>query len=1520
MNQTLLVSDNDQDQKNNKMNIVIRNEDNSSCTDFTASPNVIQGSGNIQILVSNNSFLDYEKIQNTTIKVIATENINSTKTAVAIVYIRIIDVNDMTPHFNSTSFKLYVKENSKSGTKISQITATDKDCSPEFRKLSYSINGGNGRFIVDIDTGYILVNCSDCRAQLDREKQNIYYMTYTAKDMDRRSDSASLIIEVTDENDNAPKFLSSIYKVVADENDAKYLNKTSPLIKIEAIDADKENTNNSLVTYFITSTSPSNLTSNFTINNSTGNMYLLTMLDYERLLDTQGEINITVEARDNGKPALNSTTIVNLHVQDKNDNTPRFNSTYYDATVSEDAVSTENNYTNVAQVFASDNDGTERNKLLNYIIIKGGSDRFTIDAGTGMVKVQLGVTLDRETTSNYTLTILAIDQGYPPRNGSTNMLIMVTDVNDSPPRFNQSEYAASVKEDANLSKAVVTCPATDLDLNHTLQYNITNIEAFDETGGNVNISVVSDYFGIHQNNGTIFVKGKLDRETAARIILMLQVTDVNAQKNLPQTAKATLTITLEDVNDNIPEFTNKSYQFSIIENARNEAILGTVKATDKDINRTITYSLTGGSTDKFKINSKTGILSKIGELDRENRTVVYVNVTATDNGIPPNCKDVNVSIVVDDFNDNAPKFGGFNRTVYLNESSENGTIVLTINASDADEGPNRNITYFIDPTINAFEINKSTGVITVRNTVDRESTPEYNLHILAKDNPVDIKEQKSNDTTVKVIVEDINDNCPNFTKVEYSARVEETKSNGTLITTVSANDKDIGENAKISYKISNSSNTTLFTIDENSGIVKVKHHLKDKIGYYNLTVIAYDHGYPQLNGTAELSIEVTDINDHKPNITNIPVGNKMSLYECASVGANVHNFSYTDGDFSDVNKYAIFKFVSQSNESSAFNLTQDGKLIVNHKLDVLKKDSYTLEIQATDTGKPPLSSEPVFITVHILDVNDHVPSFTNNITTLTLSENSTFKDSVKQVTATDDDKTSKLCYKMTKSNWTEYFNISKTDGKIYNIKKLDYERAHSMELEIKVNDCSLPDNTTYCGLNQTNIIKKNKVKEQTTIKVLITVTDTDDNPPVFKQKHLATGMRRNTEADTELELHLRNTSYINDADSPENGVLGWTFSNCRNITVSPELQNKIKHDSGDKLCDDGIKHIFCITKNGTIVNNKFFSEDLSGYFIVTVNVSDKAGFDTANVTIYLISDSQVITMSILKPKDWVAYRKDDLLSELSKILGYTAVFDSIQDHRENGVLNTQGSDLKFHIVDPKTQAVLAGKDSIELFDKQANNAEMINLQNTYSVMKVTQHNMDESTAEEGSKKLTLILVAVSIGEALIIAIVIFVALSARNKFRRKLKAAVINTPDMEMHVLEQKEAAIPGSNLYSKQNNPLLNADIKDVIHDQGVDDESSRSFEDVDLDENVVDDHTTVYDRIEEKEATMDMYNDDTYHSISSEDLLDATLNLHAMRKSKESLDKIDDDSHDVRYHSADTTAAFINESFMEDLESTEI
>lgn len=87
------------------------------------------------------------------------------------------------------------------------------------------------RFTVDKETGNIRVNCTNCSAQLDREKQNIYYMTYTARDEDNRSDSVSLIIELIDVNDNEPVFLSTSYKAVVEENDETYVNES--FIKLE---------------------------------------------------------------------------------------------------------------------------------------------------------------------------------------------------------------------------------------------------------------------------------------------------------------------------------------------------------------------------------------------------------------------------------------------------------------------------------------------------------------------------------------------------------------------------------------------------------------------------------------------------------------------------------------------------------------------------------------------------------------------------------------------------------------------------------------------------------------------------------------------------------------------------------------------------------------------------------------------------------------------------------------------------------------------------------------------------------------------------------------------------------------------------------------------------------------------------------------------------------------------------------------------------------------------------------------
>lgn len=146
--------------------------------------------------------------------------------------------------------------------------------------------------------------------------------------------------------------------------------------------------------------------------------------------------------------------------------------------------------TQVGNVSAFDDDGTERNSLINYFIWEGGADRFDIDSDTGMVKVRLNAKFDRETKSFYNLTILAIDQGSPPRKSNTTMIVDITDVNDECPAFSKRTYTTRVKEDMEINDLIINCTATDPDENSDLHYTVSEVVAEDENGSPVNESLV----------------------------------------------------------------------------------------------------------------------------------------------------------------------------------------------------------------------------------------------------------------------------------------------------------------------------------------------------------------------------------------------------------------------------------------------------------------------------------------------------------------------------------------------------------------------------------------------------------------------------------------------------------------------------------------------------------------------------------------------------------------------------------------------------------------------------------------------------------------------------------------------------------------------------------------------------------------------------------------------------------------------------------------------------------------------
>lgn len=145
--------------------------------------------------------------------------------------------------------------------------------------------------------------------------------------------------------------------------------------------------------------------------------------------------------------------------------------------------------TNITTVFASDADKTHPNNQLSYFIEKGGSDQFTINGQTGELSVQVGANLDREIQSSYTLTVIAIDKGYPQNTGTTSVFISLIDENDTPPRWLNLPNTTTVPENAT-DPAIFLCKGDDSDLNPTLIYSMMIKEASDSDGKPVNLSLI----------------------------------------------------------------------------------------------------------------------------------------------------------------------------------------------------------------------------------------------------------------------------------------------------------------------------------------------------------------------------------------------------------------------------------------------------------------------------------------------------------------------------------------------------------------------------------------------------------------------------------------------------------------------------------------------------------------------------------------------------------------------------------------------------------------------------------------------------------------------------------------------------------------------------------------------------------------------------------------------------------------------------------------------------------------------
>ncbi|XP_006779765.1 cadherin-8 isoform X1 [Neolamprologus brichardi] len=492
---------------------------------------------------------------------------------------------------------------------------------------------------------------------------------------------------------------------------------------------------------------------------------------------------------------------------------------------------------------------------------EGAGTIFAINEKTGDIHAMKR--LDREEKAEYTLTA-KVTNGITGQllEPMTEFIIKVQDINDNAPKFTEGPYHAAVEEMSAVGTSVITITATDAD---------------DPVYGNSAKLVYSilegqPYFSVDPNSATIRIAlHGMDREMREDYQVVIQAKDMGGHMG-GLSGTTTVSITLQDINDNPPKFSKSLYEFVIPEDLPLGKEGGKVKANDRDIgeNAKSTYSIIEGDDQGvFEIitnaTTQEGILQLRKPLDYESKRNYTLKVEATNIRSEPRSngpfKDTaTVKIVVED-SDEPPVFS---KPMYLLEVDENAPInkiIGTVTARDPD-ATGSPIRYFIDRHTDLerqFNINVDNGRITLAKPLDRETDMWHNITVTATE--VRNHSQISR-AVVAIRVMDINDNAPEFA-TEYETFLCENGKPGQVIQTVSAVDKDDPiQGHYFDYRLVpemlNNPNFTIKNNQDNSISVLAKHDTfrRQKQEMYFLPIIVTDNGNPPMSSTNTLTIRV----------------------------------------------------------------------------------------------------------------------------------------------------------------------------------------------------------------------------------------------------------------------------------------------------------------------------------------------------------------------------------------------------------------------------------------------------------------------------------------------------------------------------------------------------------------------------------------------------------------------------------------------------------------------------------------
>uniref|UniRef100_A0A3P8T7C8 Cadherin domain-containing protein n=1 Tax=Amphiprion percula TaxID=161767 RepID=A0A3P8T7C8_AMPPE len=539
--------------------------------------------------------------------------------------------------------------------------------------------------------------------------------------------------------------------------------------------------------------------------------------------------------------------------------------------------------------------------------------------------------------------------------------VKILDINDNAPSFRIPETVLNVSESAFPGERFALPTAFDADVG---TYSVKSYKLSQ-----------NEHFTLDVQNGgepsmfaEMALQKTLDREKQPVIKLTLTATDGGKP---PKSGTLHITVIVQDVNDNIPIFDKPLYKTTVLENTPRGATVISVHARDLDegLNGEIQYSFinqdTNNDVDKFAINPLTGEITVNGELDHEKTNAVEIRVQAKDKGQNSRASNCKVLVEITDVNDNPPEISVTSLVNVVREDAGLDTMVALITVRDYDADNNGVVQVRLVDSV-PFTIKntyKNHYSLVVDGNLDRERVSQYNVTITATDEGLP---PLSSTSIIAVHVSDVNDNAPQFKEPVIHIFVKENSPVGAVIYTMTADDPDVDENAKVRFSVINNINYknsvtgSVININSETGdIISLQSFNYEELKTFQFKVQATDSGVPPLSSNVTVNVFIMDENDNSPSILS-PYSehgsvNSESIPYSAEAGYFVAKIRAVDAD-SGYNALLTYH-LSEPKGNNLFRIgTSTGEIRTKRRMSDNDLKTHPLVVLVSDNGEPSLSA------------------------------------------------------------------------------------------------------------------------------------------------------------------------------------------------------------------------------------------------------------------------------------------------------------------------------------------------------------------------------------------------------------------------------------------------------------------------------------------------------------------------------------------------------------------------------------